>query len=609
MASGKITGNDKLKPSAVRYVPVAQVSFHTEKQCYQIRGASKGASAVQDPTDRLISITTTKTLDSPAGTFNIALAGDNWFMPDEVPVLKPNDLVVIYMGYKAKGAVQTWLDGSKHIASEDLDTVMIGLIDTVTRVRSGGGSGSVPSIVTTIVGRDFGKLLIKPTLKFYPQLGVQNTNGKFFLTNTGWITLMKTFTNDNTIKGSPAKILDTILRFVLKKLVKTKWKIYDDSIGKPSVGYKVVDISNMIRYKLAETNFFTPFLMTAQEYEGSIWNLMERVNIKPFTEMFIDTRDRWEVANDIGVPATVNGSVEEDSSHAKGQLSEDKGKWAYPPARFGEKDGGQVLLTYRNTPFDKVDWEKLRSHEVEAVDVDQETLSYSDSENYNLFWAGSTLSPFGIDLKQVAPPLINEDNITRYGLSPLEVSVEGLLLDKSTTGEQSIALDKLSKELNTRLKVWYQNNINYLSGSLALRGKGSVKVGQRLNYKTINREFYIESVTQNFQVYGSFSTQCGITRGAITGQVPALILANKTPTTVAKAVTATQKTTVAIAGEYYTVKKGDTLAKIAGVKYGTATMWTKLWEANKVTLIERDKRNKDAHGQWIYPGQVLKIPK
>lgn len=52
---------------------------------------------------------------------------------------------------------------------------------------------------------------------------------------------------------------------------------------------------------------------------------------------------------------------------------------------------------------------------------------------------------------------------------------------------------------------------------------------------------------------------------------------------------------------FYTVKKGDTLSKIAASNYGKehANKYTIIFEANKPMLKDPDK---------IYPGQVLRIP-
>ena len=52
-------------------------------------------------------------------------------------------------------------------------------------------------------------------------------------------------------------------------------------------------------------------------------------------------------------------------------------------------------------------------------------------------------------------------------------------------------------------------------------------------------------------------------------------------------------------GEYYTVKGGDTLSKIAKQYYGDANRYSAIFEANKPMLSDPDK---------IYPGQTLRIP-
>jgi nucleoid-associated protein YgaU len=53
------------------------------------------------------------------------------------------------------------------------------------------------------------------------------------------------------------------------------------------------------------------------------------------------------------------------------------------------------------------------------------------------------------------------------------------------------------------------------------------------------------------------------------------------------------------AEQSYTVKKGDSLSKIAKRVYGDAQQWRKIHEANRDIIDNPD---------LIYPGQVLKLP-
>jgi len=52
-------------------------------------------------------------------------------------------------------------------------------------------------------------------------------------------------------------------------------------------------------------------------------------------------------------------------------------------------------------------------------------------------------------------------------------------------------------------------------------------------------------------------------------------------------------------GRTYTIKKGDSLSKIAKQFYGDAKQWNKIFEANKDAIKNPD---------LIFPGQVIKIP-
>jgi len=51
--------------------------------------------------------------------------------------------------------------------------------------------------------------------------------------------------------------------------------------------------------------------------------------------------------------------------------------------------------------------------------------------------------------------------------------------------------------------------------------------------------------------------------------------------------------------ETYTVKKGDSLSKIAKRVYGDASQWQKIFAANRDIVENPD---------LIHPGQVLKLP-
>jgi nucleoid-associated protein YgaU len=60
-----------------------------------------------------------------------------------------------------------------------------------------------------------------------------------------------------------------------------------------------------------------------------------------------------------------------------------------------------------------------------------------------------------------------------------------------------------------------------------------------------------------------------------------------------------QATQPAAQAIFYTVKRGDTLSKIAQSHYGDANQYPRIFEANRPLLQDPDE---------IYPGQMLRIP-
>jgi hypothetical protein len=570
----------KTAMNAKVHTPRVRVSFHTEKACYQAdaKTVNKYGEAL-DPNYPLLSVTTQKGLDSPAGAFTIQLAGTQW-----ATYLSPNDLVVIQMGYAE---------------DKTLTTVMVGFIDDVRRKRSIGNG--VPTTGTTVTGRDFGKVLLNTQLKFYPEIGMAQgaKEEKFFLTEDGTIALMKFFTNDQMTKGSPAVIIDNIMRHILLRLNDVRWKAYDERGKSPKP--KTVGLANMLRYQLAKVDFFLPMMLTADQYEGALWNLMERASVKPFTELWVDTRSAEEAWNPSMKGRAVPDTVEESSSPAKAKLKD--GAYPSPAFQFGE-DGAKVLLCLRPTPFDSKHKERIVRHTLEQVDVQHEELGRSDSEHYNLFWAGTTVNPLGIDLKRVSPPLFNEHHAKKYGIKPLEVQIEGLAIEQAKKNQHTVALDTLTKNYTARLKAWFEHNHAYWNGTLSVRGNARIRVGHMVDYRagSFMKEFYVENVSHSFSVFEDWTTSLKVTRGQTIG---AKVDFGKN---VPKPPSPKPKPKPAPKDSYHTVKSGDTLWALAGKYYSKNTDWRKIWEANKSMLIARDKRNAYMQGHWIYPGQKLRIP-
>jgi hypothetical protein len=594
--------------SAKRYAPYTEVEFHTKTKLYSI---SKGGWNSTQPTRDLVSVQTTKQLSAPIGTWQIVLTaargedGMDWY-----DRLTSNDLVVIKMGRPP----------------ELIGTPMVGLIDEVRRTRAIGVDGE-PEMRIMVRGSDFGKVLSRAMLRFYPSLANSDVIAQdehYFATSSGWQAMLNFFVGSDLIQGTPPDMMRQAMVKILFRLMNVSYKYWDKSAGE-----RDAHLANILRFRFAETDRLIPFLLTMLDYEGAFWNFIERISAKPFNELFVDTRGVQPDENVAGKTPELLSMVPNPvavSNYPAGdplaKFMQDSNITTNPnwSATFGE-DGSKVMLYLRNTPFDAKDWENLYTHDYDYGDLTSEDLGRSDSENYNVFMVTNSLSvPSSTNLKLLVHPVMDEVNAFHYGMNPLEVTLEGISIedDKIDSGiEASIALSK-------KLYDWYHLNKDYKNGTVSVRGNAFIKIGQRLrirnceyNYMTKKFDdlvFYIEGVQQDFSMMDAWTTNVTLTRGqrektpappkSTTGATPKD--AKPTPPTPGQ----TASTPTAKSHKTYTVKTGDTLWTIAAKPdvYGSGDQWRKIWNANSDALIARDSRNKQNPGAYLYAGQVLVIP-
>ena len=95
-------------------------------------------------------------------------------------------------------------------------------------------------------------------------------------------------------------------------------------------------------------------------------------------------------------------------------------------------------------------------------------------------------------------------------------------IDASSTGSSSTSSASSSsgtgdvesiKRFYTELFNWNIKNNIFTNGSLTVTGKAQYKIGTRVITESSNMEYYVESVSHNFNCYGSWTTDLGVTRG------------------------------------------------------------------------------------------------
>lgn len=191
-------------------------------------------------------------------------------------------------------------------------------------------------------------------------------------------------------------------------------------------------------------------------YLGSIWNFLKEIGNSPFNETY------WEV------------------------------------------NSGKPTLIHRETPFNKNKWTSLPKEIIEDYDIVNDGIGRSDLETYTLF---RLTYAFDDTLSAGYNPLWYKPFYAKYGLAILEISTPYLTMDGDSTNTESI------KGFLIDLFNWNIKNNIFMNGNLSVKGAAKYKVGTRVILHSENLEFYVESVTHSFNIYGSWTTTLGLTRG------------------------------------------------------------------------------------------------
>src|SRR5690606_18571259 len=70
---------------------------------------------------------------------------------------------------------------------------------------------------------------------------------------------------------------------------------------------------------------------------------------------------------------------------------------------------------------------------------------------------------------------------------------------------------------------WYQHNLEYLSGTIEMRGAPEIRVGYRLDLADRNMSFYVEGVSHSWSYGGEMSTTLQVTRGQPNNPYPSYV--------------------------------------------------------------------------------------
>ena len=190
---------------------------------------------------------------------------------------------------------------------------------------------------------------------------------------------------------------------------------------------------------------------------------------------------------------------------------------------FGEwnPDRNKYEIIFRQTPFEATDWKNTISNILQPDIITKYDLGNSDSEVFTFYMGllpGSGISRnkamvYDSGFGKIAQ--IDSDKWKKYGYKPLIVDFRYFDRSKESTFGAGNLMAKLSK----MMKRWFENNNQFLSGSIELMTIGKdlyesardPKIGEKASF--LGGEFYIEESTHSWNMSGPMLTNLKLTRG------------------------------------------------------------------------------------------------
>ena len=224
---------------------------------------------------------------------------------------------------------------------------------------------------------------------------------------------------------------------------------------------------------------------------GNAWEQLKRLSVPPFHELFCETRDN-------GQPRLVFRPI----------------PWGIDNS--GYPNNSQYITAYKDLP---------NVVKVPAVQLYDSDLGEDDHARYNSFLATVSTTLIGIEnnvalLKDQGFPDNNAASIRRHGFRPMHVTVDSIVKNEEL-GNGSADQAQLV-EFNEILYDYWNNAIFAESGTIEKWGTNNVKIGKPLEFENdvpyvSTKRYYIEGYTDTFTVDENRNTrwdqQVSLTRG------------------------------------------------------------------------------------------------
>lgn len=510
----------------------------------------------------ILSVRTTKSLGSPAGTFELMFkTSDVEESPNFNPLrptatgkkrdwwleqIQPMTVAIIAMGGAAEmQKVQTLLSTPERLRQNPAEfltslqpeeqavvrrsVVMVGLVEEVTLTTSMSAAG--PQRVLRVTGRDFGAIMVDDSLRRIFR-SVRDRSDAARLVTVGTIPqteldrllVRSSFSQENKYwqqlsgNGLDSKIkLSEAIQSILLKAPSHSVTLKN---GQPLRNYfKRVNVSDELKamYVRGTLMLFT--------YNGPIWEAITQLAPIPLAEVFVDTDGLENVLYVRRPPffrpgtmrtlqdtmktflTTVGqGAREGDVMSALTQASFTKDAFLETPLRLGSVDGQEY-------------------HVIESSDLISTSLTKGSRTMFSQYQCVPAVLLRGQDVDQavlqgaIGSYLYDLPAALRFGSRFIQAvcpwdTVPDAPEDgrvRSTTSSTELALTATE---TVRMYYYFRDLAAFQNGSIVIRGRPEVRIGDRVNLPEIDDLIgYVESVQHNFQFGSGFVTQIMISRG------------------------------------------------------------------------------------------------
>lgn len=191
---------------------------------------------------------------------------------------------------------------------------------------------------------------------------------------------------------------------------------------------------------------------------------------------------------------------------------------------YGDTYGQKYFFIFRKPPFDLSGFNSNFVVDIDEADIYQENLSFDDQEVYSWYRLIPRGNFFG-DADEISlhylPAIFFEEYARIWGSRPLEVVSNYIDYSGTRDTGNEFRLDYLLRQARNDLAYIIETNAYKpftRRGSILIRGDRRIKKGMNIRHKGTGEIFYVESVSNNFNVNGNITdryTNIQVSRGMV----------------------------------------------------------------------------------------------